>query len=129
LFSQRLVDSKIKTNSRFSEKKNRCFCWCDTGAKRRRHQAPKAPSAAGAKRRRRAAVWLTTGSSWPKRSEGSRALTRRGVYMCSITRRGEATVKCVCVCVCVCVGVCGGVWGCVGCVGVCVCVQRIVEKQ
>ena len=70
------------------------------GAKCRRSQVPQAPSAAGSKCRRRQAPQACC-SMAPNRKlvaqaqRGSRAFTRRGVYMCSITRRGKATVKCV----------------------------------
>ena len=40
---------------------------------------------------------------------GSRAYTRRGVYMCSITRRGRRALSvymCICVYVCICICVC-----------------------
>ena len=161
MFSQRLVDSKIQKSSRYFDK-TVIFCWCEcaAGAKRRRRQAPEAPSAAGAKRRRRQAPQAPSaagakrcrrqapqapsaaGAKRRRRQaplalsaagaasaadnkrrrrlapqaccnmahnrklvaqaqRGSRALTRRGVCMCSITRRGKATVKCVCVYVCI----------------------------
>ena len=50
-----------------------------TGAKRNRRQAPAAPNAAVSKTKRKFVV---------RAQQGSRALTRRGVYICSITRRG-----------------------------------------
>ena len=54
----------------------------------------------------------------------SRAFTRRGVYMCSITQRGRRPLSvyvCMCVCVYVCMCVCVYVCMCV-CVYACACI-------
>ena len=126
LSSQRQVNSKIQKNSRF-------FLLVRMRHWRRRRQAPQAPSAAGAKLRRRAAVWLTTGSSWPKRSEGHER-SPAGVFICVRSpgggRRPFSVYVCMCVCVYVCMCVCVYVCMCVcGYVGMWVCGYVVVGRE